>query len=197
MKKRCEWCEVNDLMRAYHDEEWGVPVHDDLTHFEFMVLDAFQAGLSWSTILNKRENFRKAFSNFDPAKVARYDKRKVARLLADKGIIRNRQKIDATIANAKAFRRLRLGIRGRQAQTERLEDHEADPAELETVRRPEQGAEAPRLQVRGVHHLLRLHAGGRHGERSRGGVLPVRARRAPGPLRTNFTDPLDPSILLL
>ena len=103
MKKRCQWCEVNDRMIAYHDKEWGVPVHNDRKLFEFMVLDAFQAGLSWSTILNKRQNFKKAFDNFDPKKIARYGKRQIARLLKDAGIIRNRQKIEATIKNAKAF----------------------------------------------------------------------------------------------
>ncbi len=90
-------------MIAYHDEEWGVPVHDDRKLFEFLVLDAFQAGLSWSTILNKRENFRKAFANFEPQKIARYTERKVERLLLDKGIVRNRQKVTATVANAKSF----------------------------------------------------------------------------------------------
>jgi DNA-3-methyladenine glycosylase I len=103
MKKRCQWCEVNERMTAYHDKEWGVPVHNDRKLFEFMVLDAFQAGLSWSTILNKRQNFKKAFDNFDPRKIARYGKRQVARLLKDAGIIRNRQKIEATINNAKVF----------------------------------------------------------------------------------------------
>lgn len=90
-------------MIAYHDEEWGVPVHDDRKLFEFVVLDGFQAGLSWSTILNKRENFRKAFANFEPEKIARYTERKVERLLLDKGIVRNRQKVTATVANANAF----------------------------------------------------------------------------------------------
>ncbi len=103
MKKRCRWCEVNDWMIAYHDKEWGVPVHNDRKLFEFMLLDAFQAGLSWSTILNKRQNFKKAFDNFDPKKIARYDKRKVARLLKDAGIVRNRRKIEATVENARAF----------------------------------------------------------------------------------------------
>ena len=103
MKKRCQWCEDNDRMIAYHDKEWGVPVHTDRKLFEFMVLDAFQAGLSWSIILNKRKNFKTAFDDFDPKKIARYDKRKVGRLLKDAGIIRNRQKIEATIANARAF----------------------------------------------------------------------------------------------
>jgi DNA-3-methyladenine glycosylase I len=90
-------------MIAYHDKEWGVPVHNDRKLFEFMLLDAFQAGLSWSTILNKRQNFKKAFDNFDPKKIARYDKRKVARLLKDAGIVRNRRKIEATVENARAF----------------------------------------------------------------------------------------------
>jgi DNA-3-methyladenine glycosylase I len=100
---RCAWCESTELMRAYHDEEWGVPLHDDRRHFEFLVLDAFQAGLSWSTILNKREQFRRAFDGFDPHRVARYTQRTVSRLLGDAGIVRNRQKIEATIGNAKAF----------------------------------------------------------------------------------------------
>jgi DNA-3-methyladenine glycosylase I len=90
-------------MIAYHDEEWGVPVHDDRKLFEFLVLDAFQAGLSWSTILNKRENFRRAFDEFQPTKIARYTARSVARLLKDQGIVRNRLKVEAAIANAKAF----------------------------------------------------------------------------------------------
>ncbi len=90
-------------MIAYHDEEWGVPVHDDRKLFEYLVLDAFQAGLSWSTILNKRENFRKAFDNFDATRIASYKKRKIAQLLADAGIVRNRLKVHATVSNAAAF----------------------------------------------------------------------------------------------
>lgn len=103
---RCQWPgqpEASPLMVAYHDTEWGVPVHDDRRHFEFLVLDAFQAGLSWSTVLNKRENFRRAFDGFDPACIARYHRRKVEALLGDAGIIRNRQKIEATIGNAREF----------------------------------------------------------------------------------------------
>lgn len=103
MIERCEWCLGSDLMVTYHDEEWGVPVHDDRKLFEFLVLDAFQAGLSWSTILNKRENFRKAFANFEPEKIAGFTERKIERLLLDKGIVRNRLKVTATVANAKAF----------------------------------------------------------------------------------------------
>ncbi len=90
-------------MIAYHDEEWGVPVHDDRKLFEFLVLDGFQAGLSWSTILNKRENFRKAFDDFDATRIVGYKKRKIAQLLADAGIVRNRLKVHATISNAAAF----------------------------------------------------------------------------------------------
>jgi DNA-3-methyladenine glycosylase I len=93
-------------MIEYHDKEWGVPLHDDRKLFEFMVLDAFQAGLSWSTILNKRENFRRAFDNFDPDKISKYDAKKVAKLLTDEGIIRNRLKIAATVSNAAAFKKV-------------------------------------------------------------------------------------------
>jgi DNA-3-methyladenine glycosylase I len=90
-------------MRAYHDQEWGVPTHDDRTHFEFLVLEAAQAGLSWSTVLNKREGYRRAFSGFDPRKVARYTTARVEKLVADPSIIRNRMKIEAAIRNARAF----------------------------------------------------------------------------------------------
>jgi len=90
-------------MIAYHDTEWGVPQHDDRMLFEFLILEGAQAGLSWSTILNKREAYRKAFSGFDPAKVARYDKEKVKRLIKDPGIVRNRLKIESTVTNAQAF----------------------------------------------------------------------------------------------
>jgi len=106
MKKRCAWPGDDALMMEYHDKEWGVPVHDDRKLFEFMVLDAFQAGLSWSTILKRRENFRKAFDNFDFNKIVKYDSKKVAKLLKDEGIIRNRLKIAATVTNAKAFKKV-------------------------------------------------------------------------------------------
>jgi len=101
--ERCAWLGDDPLMMAYHDDEWGVPLHDDRRHFEFLVLDAFQAGLSWRTVLTKRENFRRAFDGFDPEKIVRYGEAERARLLADAGIIRNRQKVDATIGNARAF----------------------------------------------------------------------------------------------
>jgi DNA-3-methyladenine glycosylase I len=99
---RCAWAKT-ELGIQYHDQEWGVPRHDDRVLFEFLVLEGAQAGLSWSTILDKRHNYRSAFDNFDPRKVARYDARKVRKLLADPGIVRNRLKIAAAIQNAKAF----------------------------------------------------------------------------------------------
>lgn len=100
---RCPWCLKNELYMRYHDEEWGVAVHDDLKHFEFLILETFQAGLSWYTILNKRENFRKAFEGFIPEKVANYGERKLQSLMQDTGIVRNKMKIEAAISNAKAF----------------------------------------------------------------------------------------------
>lgn len=102
-KKRCTWAGTDPLYIAYHDDEWGVPVHDDRVLFEFLVLEGAQAGLSWSTILRKRDAYRRAFDRFDPRKVARYDKRKIAALLADAGIVRNRAKIESAIKNANAF----------------------------------------------------------------------------------------------
>jgi DNA-3-methyladenine glycosylase I len=101
-KRRCPWART-DLSIAYHDREWGVPVHDDRTLFEFLILEGAQAGLSWETILRKRENYRRAFDNFEPQKVAKYDQGKVGKLLQDEGIIRNRLKIASAIENAKSF----------------------------------------------------------------------------------------------
>lgn len=102
-KHRCGWCVGNNLYEAYHDEEWGVPVYDDDTLFEFLILETFQAGLSWITVLKKRENFRKAFDHFDYKKIALYNQDKIDKLLQDEGIIRNKLKIKATITNAQAF----------------------------------------------------------------------------------------------
>ena len=101
------WGEVDDLMTAYHDREWGVPLHDDRKLFEFLVLEGLQAGLSWNTILRKRENFRKAFHGFDANKVARYGEKDIARLLADPGIVRNRLKVRAAVENARRFLEVR------------------------------------------------------------------------------------------
>ena len=102
-KTRCAWCEKDDLYRKYHDNEWGKPVYDDETIFEFLILETFQAGLSWYTVLAKRENFRKAFDNFDLMKIANYSEEKIAELAEDAGIIRNKLKIKATVTNAQAF----------------------------------------------------------------------------------------------
>lgn len=100
---RCSWCSEDPLMVAYHDAEWGTPLHDEQKHFEFLLLETMQAGLSWSTILKKRENFREAFSGFDPVLVAQYTQSDLERLLENPGIIRNRRKLAAAVNNAKAF----------------------------------------------------------------------------------------------
>ncbi len=102
-KLRCSWSGTDELMIAYHDTEWGVPVHDDRKQFEFLILEGAQAGLSWSTVLRKRENYRKAFAGFDPEKVARFNDAKIDRLLTDPGIIRNRLKVVAAVTNARCF----------------------------------------------------------------------------------------------
>ena len=120
--KRCGWVSLDDpLMLAYHDREWGVPVHDDRTHFEFLILEAAQAGLSWSIVLRKREGYRRAFSNFDPEKVARYSDLKIQKLTLDAAIVRNRMKIAAAVpqrecvschsAGIRQFRRILLAFR--------------------------------------------------------------------------------------
>jgi len=101
--KRCTWAGEDPLMRRYHDEQWGVPVHDDRLLFEMLTLEGAQAGLSWSTILNKRENYRKALAGFDPAKVGRFTAKDRARLLRDEGIVRNRAKVESVVKNARAF----------------------------------------------------------------------------------------------
>ena len=101
--RRCAWAGADARMIAYHDEEWGVPVHDDRLLFEFLTLEGAQAGLSWRTILNKREAYRKAFAGFDPGRVARFDNRRVGRLMSNPGIVRNRLKIESTVSNARAF----------------------------------------------------------------------------------------------
>lgn len=105
-KKRCLWAEMNPLMKEYHDKEWGTPIHDDQLLYEFLILEGAQAGLSWNLILQKRENYRKVFDNFDYNKVTQYDEKKLEELLQEKGIVRNRRKIQAAVTNAKAF----LGI---------------------------------------------------------------------------------------
>ena len=107
MTERCPWCEGFDLYRQYHDLEWGVPLRDDRALFELLILEGAEAGLSWATILKKRENYRRAFDGFDPQRIALYDEAKVGELLANAGIVRNRAKIAATIQNAKAYLELK------------------------------------------------------------------------------------------
>jgi len=103
MENRCEWSGTDELYVKYHDEEWGVPIHDDKVHFEFLILEGAQAGLSWITVLRKRENYRKSFDNFDVKKVAKYTENKIEKLLQNPGIIRNKLKVRSTVSNAKAF----------------------------------------------------------------------------------------------
>lgn len=105
-KHRCGWCVGDPLYEAYHDQEWGVPVYDDDTLFEFLILETFQAGLSWITVLRKRENFREAFDNFDYQKIANYKQAKIETLLKNEGIIRNKLKVNATVTNAQAFMKI-------------------------------------------------------------------------------------------
>lgn len=101
--QRCVWCLSSDLYKKYHDKEWGTPVYDDAVFFEFIILETFQAGLSWITILNKRENFRNAFDNFDYKKISLYSEKKIQELLLDAGIIRNKLKVNSAVSNAKSF----------------------------------------------------------------------------------------------
>ena len=172
---RCNWAPwPSELMLAYHDEEWGVPHHDDRALFELLTLEGAQAGLSWNTILNKRENYRRAFDNFDIEKVARYTDADAARLLADPGIVRNRLKVASTITNAQAvlarprrvrlLRRLHLALRRRRAEEERLPLDPGPPRQDGGIRRHEQGPRQARLPLRRQHHLLRLHASHRPGQ---------------------------------
>jgi DNA-3-methyladenine glycosylase I len=149
-KLRCAWCTTDPLYLAYHDSEWGRPLHDDRKLFEMLCLEGAQAGLSWLTILRKRENYAKAFDGFDAEKMVRYGAAKRRRLLQDPGIVRNRLKVDAFIANAKAY----LAIRDAGGS---FDDYlwQFDGAQ----RCHEQGSEAPRLHFRRIDDLLRLHAG--------------------------------------
>ncbi|MBI2541271.1 DNA-3-methyladenine glycosylase I [Candidatus Woesearchaeota archaeon] len=101
--ERCAWCGNNTLMIEYHDKEWGVPLHDDIKLFEFLILEGAQAGLAWQSVLSRRENYRKAFDNFDPKKIAKYDKKCINTLLKNAGIIKNRLKIESAVSNAKKF----------------------------------------------------------------------------------------------
>ncbi len=133
-KIRCAWCEKDDLYREYHDNEWGNPVYDDATLFEFLVLETFQAGLSWYTILRKRENFRSAFDQFDYQKIAQYDEDKVQQLLLDAGIIRNRLKIRGTISNAIAFMKVQEEFGSFSKYIWAFVDHKPIESQLKSLR---------------------------------------------------------------
>ena len=173
-RTRCGWVNDDPLYIAYHDEEWCVPLHDDRRLFEMLVLEGAQAGLSWYTILKKRDGYRRAFDGFDPERVARYDERKVKSLLQDPGIVRNRLKVNAAISNARAWLDLReSGVRfsdylwdftgGKPVVNawRRLEDIPAATPASEAMSK----AQGARFPLRRPDNLLRLHAGRGHGER--------------------------------
>ena len=178
---RCPWPGEDPLYVAYHDTEWGVPEYDDRALYEKLILDGFQAGLSWITILRKRDNFRRAFDDFQPAKIARYNEKKIHALMNDAGIVRNRAKIEGAVNSAKSylqimdegpgFSKLLWDIRRRQAQDQSFQDHR-QCADLDaSVRQDVEGVGRTRLQVRRSDHRLCLHGGDRHGERPSGDML--------------------------
>ena len=178
---RCPWPKQDPLYVTYHDEEWGVPERDDRALYEKLVLDGFQAGLSWITILRKRDNFRRAFDGFAPETVAAYGERKVAALMNDAGIVRNRAKIEGAILSARGyldimakgpgFSTLLWEFRRRRAPGEPPPEHCRGAGRDAGLPGHLKGARLARLQVRRPDHRLRLHAGGRHGQRPPGQVL--------------------------
>ena len=173
--KRCPWSGNEPLYIDYHDREWGVPVHDDRRLFEFLVLEGMQAGLSWLTILRKRENFRLAFAGFDPESVARFGKRDIGRLMADQGIVRHELKILAAVANAQAFLRVREEFGTFDKYLWRFVDGTPKinrwrrikdiPAATQQSVAMSQDLKKRGLQVRRADDLLRAHASYRHGQR--------------------------------
>jgi len=162
---RCNWAGTDPRMIAYHDEEWGVPVHDDRLFFEFLTLEGAQAGLSWSTILYKRDAYREAFAGFEPERVARFDRRRVERLLTNPGIVRNRQhcfqraRISRPAARARQLRSLRMELRRWRAKGESLEADRLSPAAHQGIRCAIEGARPARLPLRRLDDLLCVHAG--------------------------------------
>ncbi len=177
--RRCGWCGKEPIYVAYHDEEWGVPEYDSRALFEKLMLDGFQAGLSWITILKKRDNFRAAFDGFDPEVMAKYNARKLARLMQDEGIVRNRLKIEASVSNAQAYLAIAdfsgylwnfLDGRPIQNRFRAMGQVPAAPAIAET---DFQGPQEARLPLCRAHHRLCLHAGLRVGERPSGRLSPA------------------------
>ena len=196
---RCAWA-TSEPAITYHDKEWGVPVHDDRVLFEFLILEGAQAGLSWNTILKKRENYRKALDGFRAEKIALYSKRDVQRLLRNDGIVRNRLKIAATIENAKRFlevrkrirnfRRLSLEFCWKQANSESLAHPWRNTRTHRRIRRHEPRPVATRIQVRRLNDLLRLHASDRHGQRSPRNMSATRGTRWPTSAQIKASHPL-------
>ena len=182
---RCPWGAGDPLLRDYHDTEWGVPISGEASHLERLTLEAFQSGLSWRTILAKRENFRAAFAGFDADTVAAFGDADRARLMADAGIVRNRLKVDAAITNAAATVALRDSggleafVAGfRPDQPAGAPDHRGGGDHLAGVRRPVEGAEEAGLRLRRPHHHVRPDGGRRPGRRPPGGVPPAWGRVA-------------------
>ena len=175
---RCPWSNKDALYIAYHDEEWGVPEFDDRALFEKLVLDGFQAGLSWITILRKRENFRRAFDGFEPEKIARYTPKKVERLMQDAGIVRNRAKIEGAVLSARAwlevmekgpdFSKLLWDFVDGKPKVNRFRTVRQVPAETATSRAMSKELVGRGFKFCRADHRLRFHAGRRHGERSSG-----------------------------
>ena len=170
---RCPWAK-GEIYHHYHDEEWGVPLHDDRKLFELLILEGAQAGLSWETILNKRENYRKAFDFFDAEQIAAYDDAKIASLLEDPGIVRNRLKVNAAVKNAQEFLRVRAEfgsfdsylwrfVNGQPLQNAWTSIQQVPARTPESDAMSKDLAQA-RLQIRRQHHLLCVHASNRNGE---------------------------------
>ena len=171
----CPWALSDPLLLPYHNTEWGVPVHDDRKHFEFLILEGAQAGLSWLTILKKREGYRKAFSNFDPKKVAAYDAVRIEKLMLNPGIIRNRLKIKAAVGNAKCFLAIQKefgsfdiycwSFVGGKPKVNRWKKQSQLPALTKESDAFSKDLKKTRIPLRWIHHHLCAYAGGRHGER--------------------------------
>ena len=189
-KMRCPWPGEDPFYVAYHDTEWGVPEYDDRALYEKLILDGFQAGLSWITILRKRDNFRRAFDDFEPEKIARYNAKKVHALMNDAGIVRNRAKIEGTIASAKSYLKIMEEgpgfskflwdfVDGRP-KVNQFKTTASVPASTPLSIKISKELCRARLQVRRPDHRLRLHAGHRHGQRSsRDLLLPRNLRHKP------------------
>ncbi len=186
-ESRCAWA-TGEFLLPYHDEEWGVPVHDDRRHFEFLVLEAAQAGLSWLTVLKRREGYRQAFRGFDPEAVARFTKRDIERALRDPGIIRNRQKVESTVANARAlialiesdgsFDDYLWGFVGGTPVVNEWTDVAQIPAKTELSERLSKDLRSRGISVRRSRRLLLAPASGRTGQRPPDELLQVAASRA-------------------